>query len=197
MNKIRSLLTFALLTLAAHADSVTISWQPNPPDDQASYLVYQATNVAGPFAVTSATPDIQVTLTNLSEKAYFWFVTATNLWGESDHSDMISTPNGVPRGAMLALTQASPSVILQWFVPNPADQQILQYHIWQQSGTTNWTQIGTSLVSGFSVPNLPTGKYCFAVTAENFWGQGPQSNVTCTPTSKPSKVVGVVIVKVQ
>jgi hypothetical protein len=86
------LLALIASAVTAAAVTVTLQWRPSPSGDEvAGYIVYQSTNVAGPFA-----PVAHVTGTNafldLAPGRYFFYVTATNFWTESPPSNTISTP---------------------------------------------------------------------------------------------------------
>jgi hypothetical protein len=77
--------------------TVTLSWTNAPADQEVTaYYVRQATNITGPWTVVVATTNTQRTITLPSQGRWFWFVTASNFWGESIPSNTNSTP--IPAG---------------------------------------------------------------------------------------------------
>lgn len=56
------------------------------------YRVYNSTNVAGPWAVVAETTNTVATVSNLVAKTQFFFVTSSNVFLESDRSDLLSLP---------------------------------------------------------------------------------------------------------
>lgn len=82
----------AALAAIASAAALTLTWDPNPAEDQVtSYQVYQATNVAGPYTLIGSTTNTSFTLP-LPPGRYFFYVTASNFWTESSPSQTVSTP---------------------------------------------------------------------------------------------------------
>lgn len=81
--------------------AITLYWDPNPPAEEVQvYVVRQATNVLGPWSIV-ATPTTTNTIITLPVPGkWFWFVTASNFWGESVPSNTNSTP--LPAGKVQA-----------------------------------------------------------------------------------------------
>lgn len=87
-------LVFAGLVYVAQAASVVVYWDPNPPEDEVTgYHVYQSTNVLGPFDVVATTSGTNATVTNIDQGQYYFYVTASNFWGESRPSETVNTPD--------------------------------------------------------------------------------------------------------
>lgn len=91
--RIVSIILFAALT--ANAAEV-ISWDANPVSDQVvSYKVYWTTNpaVAKPWPIL-ATVNVPspLVVTNAAPGRFFYYVTAANISGESDPSDVAFRP---------------------------------------------------------------------------------------------------------
>lgn len=59
-----------------------------------TYRVYNATNITGPWFVAGATTNTATTLTNLNWQTQFFYVTASNVFLESDRSELLSLPFG-------------------------------------------------------------------------------------------------------
>jgi hypothetical protein len=84
-----------LLCFSSLAATVLLEWEPSPSDQAVEcYKVYQATNVDGPFCHVGTVP---APATNwigidLTPGVYFWYVTASNFWGESEASNKANTP---------------------------------------------------------------------------------------------------------
>lgn len=87
---------FALLTLLAFTAStfaLSISWQPNPAEQQISnYKVYMATGTGEFTLLANAGTNTAYTLPNLTPGVYRFHVTAENLWGESPAGNTVTTP---------------------------------------------------------------------------------------------------------
>ena len=88
----KTLLALLLTALSLGAVTVTITWDPNDPAEQVTgYVVFQSTNVAGPFAPVALVPSTNAFL-DLTPGNYFFYVVASNFWGISDPSATVSTP---------------------------------------------------------------------------------------------------------
>lgn len=97
----------ALAALAAVASvpmvptNITLSW--NPQADVDSFYLYGSTNLNAPMpwpAVTN-TPgtNSQITIQILPSQQFF-YLTASNFWGESGPSNTVRTPPSVAAGAV-------------------------------------------------------------------------------------------------
>lgn len=65
---------------------------------------------------------------------------------------------------------------------NPASDEVERYYVWQTTNVTvPFVQVTNVATNGVTFDRVP-GRYFFYVTASNFWGMGPQSNITNTPT---------------
>lgn len=87
-----------LLAIAssASAATVTLTWDPNPAADQVNkYSVYEET-APGQFTKISDTPSTTITIPNVIVGTHVYRVTASNVWAESQKSDPVSTPPGIP-----------------------------------------------------------------------------------------------------
>lgn len=70
----------------------TLFWNPNPDSDGVqAYKLYQATSVIGPWTHVASTANTSLVV-NLAPGQYFFFVTASNFWGESGPSNITNTP---------------------------------------------------------------------------------------------------------
>lgn len=105
MKKLLSAAILILTAISTFAASVILSWDANPVDQEVTgYKVYQATAVTGPFTLITNTPITSVVLT-LTPGKYFWYVTATNFWGESLPSETVHTPANVSGIVTLKVTK--------------------------------------------------------------------------------------------
>lgn len=91
----KRLIALLLCALPLGAATVTLMWDASPgPQEVDGYRVYQSTNIAGPWSLVATTTATNVSL-NVTQAAYFWYVTATNFWGESDPSNLAHTPDNI------------------------------------------------------------------------------------------------------
>jgi hypothetical protein len=89
----KRLLLFLALSVTLIAVDVPLSWNSNPADQEVlAYRVYQATNVVGPFVCIGSTNSTSFVIKGLTPGQYFWYVTASNYWGEGLQSDTVHTP---------------------------------------------------------------------------------------------------------
>ena len=91
------------LAICAGAVPVTLCWDA-PPCQVDLYKVYQAPKVEGPFVFIGGTTNTSYYL-DLTPGAYFWYVTASNYWGESGPSNVTNTPAPTPRVDGLKVTR--------------------------------------------------------------------------------------------
>lgn len=87
------IISILMLWSSAFGLDIGLLWLNNPPEEQVqSYYIYQSTNVLGPYTVVtnSFTNSIRVIIPSAGQ--YFFFLTASNLWGESIPSDTNGTP---------------------------------------------------------------------------------------------------------
>lgn len=84
---------FAVLATVLAASAVTLSWDPNPAEeDVIAYIIYQSTNVAGPYTAIATVTGTNAVLP-LPPGRYFWYVVASNFWGlASLPSNTVGTP---------------------------------------------------------------------------------------------------------
>lgn len=97
---------FALSALSAVAGSVTLEWNANPATDQVTkYSVYQATGTTGTFVkVADITTGTTYTVSNLNPGVYQFRITASNSWGESLPSNIVTTPTSASAPTGLKIT---------------------------------------------------------------------------------------------
>jgi len=91
---------FLLWASFAHAASVTVAWDANPPAEQVTgYTLYEGTKALWTGPGTTATVD-------LTPGPHTLEVTAKNPWGESPRSEPVSTPGGAtaPKGVVITIT---------------------------------------------------------------------------------------------
>ena len=98
------LVCVALVDMPAHSEprlsaiqspvgTVNLYWDVNPAAEQVTkYTVYQASSAAGPWTKIQDTTTAGAVVTGLAPGAYFFRVTATNIWGESGPSNVVFTP---------------------------------------------------------------------------------------------------------
>jgi hypothetical protein len=87
------LLIVSLLALLSVAAGVRLEWDANDPVEQVElYRIYMATNVSGPYIVSGSTTNTTITIEVPTPGRYFFYVTASNFWGESFPSSTVSTP---------------------------------------------------------------------------------------------------------
>lgn len=76
------------------------------------------------------------------------------------------------------------TVTLVWDANPPADQ-VTVYRVYELV-PAGWTQIGETTTPRFEVGERTPGKYEFAITAVNFWGESLRSESATTPAAPPS-----------
>ena len=102
MKKLLTL--FLTLALSARAADLLMGWTASPTVDQTlAYNFYMATG-GGAFSLYRTTTNTTLTVTNLTPGVYRFYVTATNMWGESIPSNTVQTPPGRP-GAVTLIIQ--------------------------------------------------------------------------------------------
>ncbi len=110
----KSTLLIALLCLTAFASleaqavtSVTLAWNANVSTDNITkYTVYQATGAASTTFVKVADVTVGTTyvVANLTPGVYKFYVTASNVWGESVAGNTVTTPAPASPPTNLRLT---------------------------------------------------------------------------------------------
>ena len=99
--------TLVACSLMAQTGTVTLAWDPNPASDQVTkYIVYRASAAAGPWEKIQDVTAPTATVTGLTPAVYFFRVTASNAWGESGPSNVVSTPPpaGAPTNLKVTVT---------------------------------------------------------------------------------------------
>lgn len=82
-----------LLAVVPPVQNVTLAWDTQT----ATNLVYRVYEISGPITnLLATTTNITTTLTNVLAAPHRWFVTASNIWGESDPSQPLVVP-GAPQ----------------------------------------------------------------------------------------------------
>jgi hypothetical protein len=83
---------------------VKVRWDPQPASEYynavdtngnfvgITYRVYNATNVTGPWTVMATTTNLSATISNLTARTQFFYVTASNFFLESEASRILSIP---------------------------------------------------------------------------------------------------------
>ena len=83
---------------------VTVLWDAQPASEYyhafdtngnfvgITYRVYNATNVTGPWTVVATTTNLSATISNLTARTQFFYVTASNVFLESEASRILSIP---------------------------------------------------------------------------------------------------------
>lgn len=81
------------ITMAkAGTSSVQLSWPANDPSQQiVTYNVYTSASKSGPFTPVGSTPGTTLNEVVTPGVSYF-YVTASNFWGETDPGTIVSTP---------------------------------------------------------------------------------------------------------
>ncbi len=107
MKRLIFVVLFLFLTfpLMAQTGTVTLAWDANPATDQVTkYTVYHAPASTGPWTKVQDVTATTATVTGLSPGIYFFHVTASNVWGESGPSNVVSTPPPAGTPANLKIT---------------------------------------------------------------------------------------------
>ncbi len=100
-----ALFIFLACPLIAQTGTVTLAWDANPATDQVTkYTVYRAPAATGPWTKVQDVTATTATVTGLSPGIYFFHVTASNVWGESGPSNVVSTPPPAGSPANLKVT---------------------------------------------------------------------------------------------
>jgi hypothetical protein len=68
-----------------------LAWDPNDPREEAQYIIYSAPEVSGPWVKAAHLSDTTWNIAAVGERQ-FYYVTASNAWGESDPSNITNTP---------------------------------------------------------------------------------------------------------
>jgi len=85
-----------LLVSVAWAANITLQWDPNSAIEQITgYSVYQSLDNVTWTKIADVTGTTHV-IPGLTPGRYSWRVTASNAWGESGPSNVVSTPPGLP-----------------------------------------------------------------------------------------------------
>ena len=83
---------------------VKVVWEPQPASEYynavdtngnfvgITYRVYNASQVTGPWAVVATTTNLSATISNLTARKQFFYVTASNFFLESEASRILSIP---------------------------------------------------------------------------------------------------------
>jgi len=83
---------------------VTVLWDPQPASEYynavdtngnfvgITYRVYNASQVTGPWTVVATTTNLSATISNLTARTQFFYVTASNFFLESEASRILSIP---------------------------------------------------------------------------------------------------------
>lgn len=83
---------------------VKVLWDPQPASEYyhavdtngnfvgITYRVYNASQVTGPWAVVATTTNLSATISNLTARKQFFYVTASNFFLESEASRILSIP---------------------------------------------------------------------------------------------------------
>lgn len=101
--KTRLTLLFSLLALAAFGQgsltTVTLAWDPVPGlanDSTAAYVLYHSPDAGTWPAGWSVVTNVPATRTSVDIRVlpgvHFYTLTASNFWGESTNSNVVSTP---------------------------------------------------------------------------------------------------------
>jgi hypothetical protein len=93
-----------LLPSAPELRPVKVVWDPQPASEYYSavdtngnfvgitYRVYNASDVTGPWTVVATTTNLSATISNLTARTQFFYVTASNCFSESEASRILSIP---------------------------------------------------------------------------------------------------------
>lgn len=187
---------------AARAADLTLLWDTNPVDDMVQqYRLYVATGPPFPAPAPIApgtssfivTPTIGATqsflFSGIATNNYRFWVTAINVWGESDPSNAVDhyMPSAVPAAPAGVSVVVTPSgernglwnVLVTW-QPSPIEQGVLDYQV-------TMTNFPPGITSGTSweFENIPPRRYEIFVTARNRLGIGAASPVVILPNGRP------------
>lgn len=83
----------------------------------------------------------------------------------------------------MSLSAVGREIVLQWD-PNPVQDEVEAYTVWELAGP-GWTKIGETSDTRYSVGDRAPGRYEFAVSARNFWGESGRSASVATPGGVP------------
>jgi predicted RNA-binding protein with TRAM domain len=181
------------------SNSILLTWGPGSSGGAVvTYNVLYQVNTAGSWYDYLLTSNRSLNVTGLAGSATYNFqVVAINNYGSSTPATIScvapnTTPSGSPPTAItnLSVTANSSSVTLNWTNVSSAVQYNTIYRI---SGTTNWTQGGTSYSSAFKVPGLVFPiVYDFQVVGVNNYGASPSSSITSgvAPAAPTNLVMG-------
>ncbi len=83
--------TALLFPSSLGAATLTIGWEPSA--GALAYRIYQSVD-ANPFSLVALTTNVQMSVT-VADATNHWYVTATNLFGESDLSNVVTVGPGI------------------------------------------------------------------------------------------------------
>lgn len=88
-----AVLVFAAVVVQAPAATLTLEWDPSPPETQATeYRIYQAT-AGEPLSLAATVPATTNRANlNLEPGEYRFVARSANMWGESIDSNEVKTP---------------------------------------------------------------------------------------------------------
>lgn len=109
MKKLLLLLPLFLLlnTLFATPNGrIRLQWDAST-ETNVTYNVYAHTNLLLPYTQWAMLTNVAATYVDLDiiPGRYFFYVTATNFWGESDPSNLVSTPGVATSGGNFRVTK--------------------------------------------------------------------------------------------
>ena len=167
---------------SATASSLTVQWDAVS-GTGVSYVVYRATDQAGPygFQAYSGTSTSFTSNSLASGTTYYFEVKAHNASGFS----ALSTPSSgttLPAAPSISVTAGDQQVTVSWASVAGADSYYLYYKV-GASVTTATGSMVAGVTSPYIMPSLANGtQYAFIVTASDSSGEGAASNVaTGTP----------------
>lgn len=157
-----------VITAEAVADSVYVKW--DAVENAEYYTLYYIDQALGSFTNTYATIGVP------SVGDYCFTVTASNEYGESEHSNeacaTVECPEGleIPAAPVLTAKVENDSIVLSWDPVETALYYIV-YFEGEVSGLLSETEVKL-------FPSIPE-TYCFTVTAVNLAGESVHSNEVC------------------
>lgn len=86
---------------------------------------------------------------------------------------------------LTAATLSAAELTLEWDKPQSAEQ-VTQYKFYCSTNGANFALLSYTTNTFVTFTNFNPGAYQFYVTAVNFWGESPPSNILSTPAGKPT-----------
>jgi len=80
----------------------------------------------------------------------------------------------------LVTTASAPTVALLVWDPNPVEEAVIAYHLYESEDLQTWTHIGLTTETNWVITAIGQRRFYYA-TASNYWGESERSDIASTP----------------